>query len=759
MRIVRAMSHAHQHTGVHAEGNDGPATARADLPIKGMTCASCAMRVEKALRSVPGVVSAGVNFATRTAMVAFDPRRAGMPDLARAVEDAGYRAVIKSAHVGDEDPGEREARLLLRKIVIGMFLSAPLLVMGMAHGVQAFHTPWARWLQLVLATPVLIWCGRDIFVAALKGLRRGTTTMDTLIALGTGAAYAYSIAALIGPAWAARGEGPPDLYFEAAAVIIVLVLLGRYLEAHATRRTSEAIHRLIGLQPRVARVVRDGREEEMPVEQIQVGDLVLVRPGEQIAVDGRVVQGASSVDESMLTGESMPADKCEGARVYAGTINMQGALLVEAIRPSTETTLQRIVQLVREAQGDRIPIARLVDRVSAVFVPVVIGIAALVFAAWWFAGSSDQRLSLALVSAVSVLIIACPCALGLATPTAIMVGTGRAATRGILIRSGSALEHAGRLTTIVFDKTGTLTTGTPRVAEIAPVHGFSPDEVLRLSASAELQSEHPLGKAIVAAAREKGLELSEATGFHATPGIGVRAIIDGRVVEIGSAGRTQALTPDLAEVVRQMEERGHTPILVGADGKPVGILALADRIRPEAREVVTTLHALGVRVVMLTGDRRTTAQAVAREAGIDEVLAEVLPEDKARVVAELQGEGRVIGMVGDGVNDAPALARSDVGIAMGTGADVALHAADLTLMRPDLRLVPEAIALSRATMRTIRENLFWAFAYNVVSIPLAAGVLYPSTGWHLSPMIAGSAMAFSSVSVVLNSLRLRTRTL
>ncbi|CAG0957709.1 H+-transporting ATPase [Phycisphaerales bacterium] len=794
-----------------------PASERADLPIEGMTCASCASRVERRLAKQPGVSSANVNFATKVATVKYDPATTGPAALAKAVDDIGYKAIVPpaagakhaavnpahgqaghdhaamlaaqgtGAHAehsvsGGEDHsahmhvGEAETRRLLTKTIVGAALSLPVLVIAMSHGkIEALNVPWINWLQLVLTTPVMFWCGWQFFRSAWKGLRHFSANMDTLVAMGTGAAYLYSLAATIWPSFfagvggavakTAHAAGTMDgmamvpVYYEAAAIIIVLILLGKYFEARATGRTSAAIKRLIGMQARTARVLRNGTEQDVPIETVVVGDRVLVRPGEKIPVDGSVESGQSAVDESMLTGESVPVEKAAGDSVLGATMNTTGALRLVATKVGADSALQQIVRLVQEAQGSKAPIARLADRISGVFVPIVIAIALVTFVVWWFVSPVDSRLSMALVTAVSVLIIACPCALGLATPTAIMVGTGRGAEKGILIKGGEALETAHKLTVIVLDKTGTITHGKPAVTDVIPAPGGPLDEreLLRLSASAERYSEHPLAAAIVREATARGLPLTEPTGFQAVVGHGIEATVDGRGVLVGKAAllEQRGIRSTLAERAAGLAAMGRTPIFVAVDGREAGIVAVADTVRPESKEAIATMHALGLRVVMMTGDNQRTAEAVGSQVGVDVVFAEVLPKDKADKVKALQAEGHIVGMVGDGINDAPALAQADVGLAVGTGTDVAMESADITLMRGDLRAVPQAIALSHATMRTIRQNLFWAFIYNVVGIPIAAGVLFPFTGWLLSPIIASAAMAFSSVSVVLNSLRLR----
>ncbi|QOJ01922.1 MAG: copper-translocating P-type ATPase [Phycisphaeraceae bacterium] len=684
-----------------------------------------------------------------------------------------------SAHM---NVGEAETRRLLIKTTVGAVLSLPLLVIAMSHGrIEAINVPWINWLQFALTTPVMFWCGWQFFRAAWKGLRHLSANMDTLVAMGTGAAYLYSFAATIRPgffaavsgagAHAAHADGTMGgmvmvpVYYEAAAVIIVLILLGKHFEARATGRTSAAIKRIIGMQARTARVMRgggDGAEQDVPIESVVVGDRVLVRPGEKIPVDGTVESGRSAVDESMLTGESVPVEKSAGDSVFGATMNTTGALRLVATKVGADSVLQQIVRLVQEAQGSKAPIARLADRISGVFVPIVVVVAIATYVTWWLVSPAETRLSMALVTSVSVLIIACPCALGLATPTAIMVGTGRGAERGILIKGGEALETAHKLTAIVLDKTGTITHGKPAVSDIvtapAGVGGTLDErEMLRLAASAELHSEHPLAAAIVREATARGLSLAEPVGFQAVVGHGVEATVDGHAVLVGKAAllAQRGIRSALTEKAAALSAMGRTPMYVAVDGREAGIVAVADTVRPESKDAIATMHALGLRVAMMTGDNQRTAEAVASQVGVDHVFADVLPKDKADMVKALQGEGHVVGMVGDGINDAPALAQADVGLAVGTGTDVAMQSADITLMRGDLRAVPQAIALSHATMRTIRQNLFWAFIYNVVGIPIAAGVLFPFTGWLLSPIIASAAMAFSSVSVVLNSLRLR----
>ena len=724
---------------------------RQTLPVRGMHCAACVGKVERALQGVAGVESAAVNLATEQATVAFDPARTGVPDLQRAVEAAGYELgaapVVRGGEAEDRERRARDAeqRRLRDKVAVGVVLSAPLLIGGMP---ELF--PWAPawltspWLQLVLATPVQLWVGAEFHAAFLRDLRHRSASMSTLVSLGTFAAYLFSVAVTLWPhVFHAAGA---MTYYETAAVVITLVALGRWLEARARGRTSEAIRRLVSLAPRTARVLRDGAERDLPTAEVLAGDLIRIRPGERIPVDGVVVEGASTVDESMLTGESVPLDKAPGAAVFAGTINRTGSFVFRATRVGSETTLARIVKLVEEAQGSRAPIQRLADRVAAVFVPVVLAIAALTFLGWWWLGPAPSALY-ALTNAVAVLVIACPCAMGLATPTAIMVAAGRGAEHGVLIRSAAALETLHRVDTIVFDKTGTLTVGRPAVTD-----------VVALAAAAEQGSEHPIGAAIVEHAKTLGLALPAVAEFVTVPGQGVDAMaVDGRVL-LGNRAMMDARGIEidvLGARAAALAAAGKTVVYVAFAGRALGLIAVADVLKPEAPATVAALRAAGVSIVMLTGDHRATAEAIARQAGIERVLAEVAPEAKAAEITALQAEGRRVAMVGDGINDAPALAQADVGIAMGSGTDVAIEAADVTLMRGDLGGVTAALGLSRSTIRIVKQNLVWAFGYNVVLIPVAAGLLYPVAGILLSPMLAGAAMAFSSVSVVTNSLRLK----
>ncbi len=736
---------------------------RITAPVRGMHCAACVGKVERALTATAGVESASVNLATEQATVAFDPARTDLVRLREAVAAAGYelaepRPEPVPGEAVDGERAAREAALRREKVrfVVGAVLSAPVLLGGMPHVV-----PWVPallqnpWLQLVLTTPVQVWVGWQFHRGFVHDLRYRTASMATLVSIGTNAAYLGSVAVTLWPhAFVSHGA---MTYYDVSAVVITLVVLGRWLEARARSRTSEAIRKLMTLAPRTARVIRDGVEADVPTAAVRVGDFVRIRPGERVPVDGVVTEGASTVDESMLTGESLPVEKAPEAKVFAGTVNRTGTFVFRAARVGSETTLARIIKLVAEAQGSRAPIQRLADRVAAVFVPIVLVIAALTFVAWWLVGPEPAGL-VALTNAVAVLVIACPCAMGLATPTAIMVGTGRGAEFGVLIKSAAALELLHRVDTVVFDKTGTLTVGRPVVTDVVPVGAATEDEILALAAAVEQASEHPLGEAIVARAKERGLALPPIAEFTTVPGRGIDAMAtDGRVL-LGNRTLMDARGIDvrlLAGRVRELAAEGKTAVYLAFAGRLLGVIAAADVPKPDATRAVAALRRLGVSVAMLTGDHRLTAEAIARQAGLDRVLAEVLPEDKAREIRALQAKGRRVAMVGDGINDAPALAQAEVGIAMGSGTDVAIAAADVTLMRGDLVGVVAAIELSRRTIRVIRENLVWAFGYNTILIPVAAGALYPLWGVQLSPILAGAAMAFSSVSVVTNSLRLK----
>ncbi len=748
----------------------GRPPARIDLLVRGMSCAACARRVETGLAASPGVRQASVNFATSRATIEYDPAAASPRQLIDRVKKLGYDAASTvQADFTDAEQAARSAeyRDLKRRFWVAAALSLPLLVIAMSHGKIAWlDFPGASWLQLVLATPVVFYCGAQFYRGAWAALRHRAADMNTLIAVGAGAAYLYSAAATIVPSAFAEASvaghhaevSMPPVYFEAASTIIALVLLGRMLESRAKGRAGDAIRRLIGLKPKTARVLLAGEETDIPVEEVLPGDLVIVRPGEKIPVDGTVEEGASSVDESMLTGESMPVEKRPGDEVFGATLNRTGAFRFRATKVGSETALQQIVRLVQEAQGSKAPIARLADAVSGVFTPIVLGIAIVTFAAWLVA-APDAKLATALVRAVSVLIIACPCALGLATPTAILVGTGRGAEIGVLIKGGQALETAHQVRTIVFDKTGTITRGQPAVTDILPCDRLPEEELLRLAASAERPSEHSLGEAIVRAARQRGIALGEPEDFDAVAGHGIEATLEGKRLLVGNRALLAECGVPLGaaaeRLLADLASAGKTPMLLAIDGRLAGVIAVADPVKPEAQQAVETLRRMGLEMVMMTGDDRRTAMAVASQVGIEQVFAEVLPREKAEQVKQLRQEKKTVAMVGDGINDAPALAQADVGIAIGTGTDVAIEASDITLVRGDLRGVVSAIALSRATIRTIRQNLFWAFVYNIVGIPIATGVFYPWLGWLLSPILASAAMSFSSVSVVANSLRLR----
>ncbi|WP_437305913.1 heavy metal translocating P-type ATPase [Sorangium sp. So ce388] len=749
---------------------------RVDLPIEGMTCAACVRRIERALLATGGVRDAKVNLVTRSATITFDPAAASTSALVAAVERAGYSVPERRAAPGSAAaPADRtaaadegldgERRALRRDLAISLALSVPLLVLGMSHGrIPGADGAIGRLVQLALATAVVAGPGRRFFRLAWAALRHRAADMNTLVALGTGAAWGYSAVAVLAPQLFPHAEhgARPHVYFEAAGAIISFVLLGKLLETRARKRLTDAVRGLVALQPRTARRLRGDLEEEIPAAELSPGDLVRVRPGERMPSDGEVVSGASAVDESMLTGEGLPVDKGAGAAVFGGTLNQSGQLTVRITKTGAGTALARIVEAVEQAQGSKAPIARLADTVSGVFVPVVLGIAAVAFVVWAAADPSAAGLAAALERFVAVLVIACPCALGLATPAAVAVGTGRGAELGVLVKGGTALEAASRVDTVLLDKTGTLTAGRPQLAAVRALPGITEEELLRLVGSAELGSEHPVARALVEGARARArvdsVPLAAPEGFRADAGGGVRARVEAREVRIGTARYLAELgidTAPLEELAEGLAGHGNTPSFVAVDGRLAGLVAVADLPTPEATQAVAALRRLGVRVAMVTGDREATARAVARQLGIDEVFAEVRPEDKARIVREERERGRVVAMVGDGINDAPALAGAHVGIAVASGTDIAVAAADVALLRGGIAALPAALGLARATLRTIRQNLFWAFIYNVIGIPIAAGALYPLTGWLLSPVLASAAMSLSSVSVLLSSLRLR----
>jgi Cu+-exporting ATPase len=745
-------------------------TSTIELPLLGMTCANCANTIQRRLNKTEGVVEATVNYANERATVTYLPGVVTREDLVAAVRKAGYDVVVTAEASGDVEDAEAAARAAeLRhqwtRLIVGAIFTLPLFVLSMGRDFglvgEWAHATWVNWLFFVLATPVQFYVGWDYYVGAYKSLRNGSANMDVLVAMGSSVAYFYSILVLIATTMGNHTFGH-HLYLETSAVIITLIVLGKLLEVRAKGRTSEAIKKLMGLQAKTARVVRGGVEMDIPIAEVQHGDIVMVRPGEKIPVDGRVVDGHSAVDESMITGESMPVDKKVGDAVIGATLNKQGLLKFEATKVGKETALAQIIRMVEQAQGSRAPIQRVVDQVSAYFVPAVIVLAIITFAIWYFSGAGFVP---ALLRLIAVLVIACPCAMGLATPTSIMVGVGKGAEAGILFKNSAALEQAQKLTAIVLDKTGTITRGQPSVTDVVVSSDASlaQNDLLRLAASAERGSEHPLGESIVRAAQEAGLTLSDPAHFEGIAGHGITAQVDGRKVLLGNLRlmeREQVALNGLGPKAEQLQAEAKTAMWLAVDGQASALIGVADTVKDGSADAVAALKQMGLVVVMMTGDNQATAEAIAHEVGIDRVFAEVLPGDKASYVAKLQEEGYRVGMVGDGINDAPALAQADVGIAIGTGTDVAMETADVTLMRGDLRSVPQALKLSQATMRNIYQNLIWAFGYNVALIPIAAGVLAPLP-WvpdflrQLNPILAAGAMAFSSISVVTNALRLR----
>jgi Cu+-exporting ATPase len=753
----------------------GVATARIDLPITGMTCTNCAATIERTLnKKMPGVLSATVNFATEKASITYIPGRVTRADIVGAITKAGYGVVeAKDDELEDAEQAARDAEIRdqTRKFWVGVAFAAPLFILSMARDLGLLgawaHQPWVNWLMLAMATPVQFYTGWDYYVGAYHALRNRTANMDVLVAMGSSAAYFYSVPVTIALTLGTDALGE-HVYYETAAVIITLIKLGKLLEARAKGQTSAAIRNLMGLRAKTARVLRAGMEVDLPVEQVEVGDIVIVRPGESVPVDGIVTEGHSAVDESMLTGESLPVEKGPGDTLIGATVNRQGMLKFEATRVGAETALAQIIRLVQEAQGSKAPIQRLADRVASVFVPAVIITAIVTFVIWLVLG--DAGFTVAMIRMVAVLVIACPCALGLATPTAIMVGTGKGAENGILFRNSAALESAHSLKVIVLDKTGTITVGAPSVTDVITTGSghqklsLDENDLLRLAASAERGSEHPLGEAVVQEARLRGLALDEPEQFEAIAGRGIVAQVAGMEVALGTSkfmADRGVMDGHLDAEVQSLVSQAKTVMWVSIDGNAAGAIALADTVKPGSQAAVKRMHQLGLKVVMLTGDNEATARAIAGAMEIDRVVAEVLPGEKAAEVARIQAEEiGLVAMVGDGINDAPALAQADVGIAIGTGTDIAMETADVTLMRGDLESVNQAIALSRATMRTIRQNLFWAFFYNIILIPVAMGILYPfdslpSMLRSLHPVLAAFAMAFSSVTVVANSLRLR----
>ena len=735
--------------------------------IEGMSCASCAMTIENAVSKIPGVDKASVNLATEIMTV--EANDSVTPeDIAKVVDGVGYSARPRGKSVEEEleeknEKKEAHLREMKRNLTISAIFAVPLLFIAMADMVgipmPAFLSPMQSpvsyaLIQLALSLPI-VWLGRRFFVDGFKALSKGHPNMDSLVALGTSAAFLYS---LYGTYHVLEGHAhfAMNLYYESAGVILTLITLGKYFEDVSKGKTSMAIQTLVGLAPKMATVLRDGQEVEVPVEEVQVGDLIRVKPGEKVPVDGVVTEGNSTVDESMLTGESIPVSKSVGDEVIGASLNKTGSFILKATKIGKDTALSQIIQLVEQAQGSKAPIAKLADKVSGVFVPIVIVLALVSGLAWYFLGQESWIFALTIT--ISVLVIACPCALGLATPTAIMVGTGKGAENGILLKSGEALEEANHVNMVVFDKTGTITNGTPVVTDVVTAENTDADALIRLAASLEVASEHPLGEAIVAKAKEQGAAFDEVTNFEAIPGFGIKGHVGETLVFLGNEKwmRENGLANvEMNEKANRFAEQGKTPLYIGYNDAVQGLIVVADTVKESSARAIQTLHEMGIQVAMMTGDHERTAQAIAAEVGIDRVFSEVLPQDKANYVSKLQEEGYIVAMVGDGINDAPALAQAQVGIAIGTGTDVAIESADAVLMKSDLMDVPAMLKLSRATIRNIKENLFWAFAYNVIGIPFAMGVLHLFGGPLLNPMIAGAAMSFSSVSVVLNALRLK----
>ena len=751
------------------EAVEPPTAQTISIPIGGMTCAACAQRIEKVLHKLDGVESASVNLATEKASVTYRPEAVRLTGIRAAIDKLGYQALtVQKRGMADEDRARkrREIRVMWTKFILSAVFSLPLLYIAMAPMIGWVRLPFPAALspmryplpyalvELLLVLPVIA-VGYRFYTVGFRALWQRSPNMDSLIAVGTSAAFLYSVYNVFQIA-IGHFAAVDSLYFETSGVIITLILLGKSLEAVSKGRTGEAIKKLMGLAPKTAIILQGEEEKEIPIEEVEIGDTVVVRPGAKIPVDGVVTGGHTAIDESMLTGESMPVDKGEGDPVYAASINTTGAIRFRAEKVGDDTALAQIIRLVEDAQGSKAPIAQLADVVSGYFVPIVIAIALTAGLAWFFGTGFDLKFSLTIF--ISVLVIACPCALGLATPTAIMVGTGKGAEHGILVKGGEALETAHKVDTIVFDKTGTITEGKPTVTDVLPQGGYTEAALLTLAASAEAASEHPLGQAIVAGARAKGLNLATVEHFESLTGRGIRATIGGQTVLAGNRKLMEEQAVALgaqAEVSDVLAEEGKTPMFIAVDGIAAGIVAVADVVKPSSREAIESLHRMGVQVLMITGDNRRTANAIARQVGIDRVLPEVLPQDKAGEVQKLQAEGRRVAMVGDGINDAPALAQADIGIAIGSGTDVAMESADIVLMRSDLRDVPTAIELSKRTIRNIKQNLFWAFGYNVIGIPIAAGVLHLFGGPLLNPILAAAAMSLSSVSVLTNALRLK----
>lgn len=734
------------------------------LKIEGMTCASCAKAVERATRKLNGVTEANVNYATEKLSISYEPSKIKVSDIKKAIEKAGYKAIEEETTVDtDKERKEKEMKLLWRKFIISTIFAVPLLYVSMGHMVGLplpdFINPNINPIafaltQLLLTLPVII-AGNRFYTVGFKALFKRSPNMDSLIAIGTSAAVLYGVFATV-KIFGGHHEYAHDLYFESAAVIITLITLGKYLEAVSKGKTSEAIKKLMGLAPKTAIVIRSGKEVEITIEEVEVGDVIVVKPGEKMPVDGEVVEGTTSVDESMLTGESIPVEKNVGDKIIGASINKNGNIKYKATKVGKDTALAQIIKLVEDAQGSKAPIAKLADVISGYFVPIVITLAVISGLAWYFIGGESEIFSLTIF--ISVLVIACPCALGLATPTAIMVGTGKGAEHGVLIKSGAALETAHKIKTIVFDKTGTITEGKPKVTDVVVTNGIKENDLLQLAASAEKGSEHPLGEAIVKGAEEKGLEFKKIDFFKAIPGHGIEVKIDGKDILLGNRKlmvESKISLENLEATSHKLAGEGKTPMYIAINNKMAGIIAVADTVKENSKKAIEKLHQMGIEVAMITGDNKRTAEAIAKQVGIDRVLAEVLPQDKANEVKKLQAEGKKVAMVGDGINDAPALAQADIGIAIGSGTDVAMESADIVLMRSDLMDVPTAIQLSKNTIKNIKENLFWAFGYNTLGIPIAMGVLHIFGGPLLNPMIAGAAMSLSSVSVLMNALRLK----
>lgn len=740
------------------------------LRLRGMSCASCANNIEEAIRSVPGVAECSVNFGVEQATVQYHPQKTNPEEIQAAIEAAGYSAyslqeqeMLTGETDAEQAARQAESRKLKRRLILGGVVTAILVIGGlpMMTGVPISWIP--MWLhnpvfQLVLTTPIQFWSGESFYEGAWKAFKRRTATMDTLVALGTSAAFFYSLFPTFFPEFFLNQGLSPDVYYEISAVVITLILLGRLLENRAKGQTSEAIRKLIGLQAKTARVIRNGQEMDIPIAEVELGDIILVRPGEKIPVDGEIIDGSSTIDEAMVTGESVPVKKQPGDEVIGATINKTGSFKFRATRVGKDTFLAQIVKLVQQAQGSKAPIQKLADQVTGWFVPVVIAIAIFTFVLWY---NVMGNVTMALITTVGVLIIACPCALGLATPTSIMVGTGKGAENGILIKGAESLEQAHKIQTIVLDKTGTITQGKPTVTDFVTVNGTADRNelnLLRFAASVERNSEHPLAEAVVQYAQTQEVELTDVREFEAIAGSGVQGYVSDRFVQIGTHRWMNELGIDTNSLQQQwdkLEDLGKTVIWIAIDGSIEGIMGIADAVKPSSVHAIRAMQKLGLEVVMLTGDNQRTANVIAHEVGLQRVFAEVRPDQKTATIATIQSEGKVVAMVGDGINDAPALAQADVGMAIGTGTDVAIAASDITLISGDLQGIVTAIQLSRATIRNIRQNLFFAFIYNVAGIPIAAGILYPIFGWLLSPVIAGAAMAFSSVSVVTNALRLR----